>query len=86
MSRHNSRREAFYGKIDRAWSQLTSSGSISAQLLAGISQDSRGLAAGARMVVNEVFPYCGMRAAARQEEINLVFRNLQTASLHTLVR
>jgi hypothetical protein len=43
------------------------------------------LAQQARMLVNELYAYCGMEAAQTNTVINQVWRNINTASQHTLL-
>lgn len=53
--------------------------------LTEITHKSRGIAKSIRMHAAEIVPLLGIQAAQREEEINIVFRNLFTASQHSLL-
>jgi hypothetical protein len=38
----------------------------------------------ARNAVDDLYPYCGMTAAEQESDINRVWRDFHTASLHTI--
>jgi len=78
-------RSDFYSGVGKSWEELLSHGCVSIRLLAKVSEVSRGLATTARQTVDELYPYCGMRAARPETEINRVWRNLHTASQHSLL-
>lgn len=72
-------RANFYSTVKASWE-------ISNGLtLAKVSKTSRLLAKMARQMVDELYPYCGLQAAAPDTEINRVWRDLHTASQHTLL-
>ncbi|QNL48897.1 acyl-CoA dehydrogenase [Olivibacter sp. SDN3] len=75
----------FYQCIYRSWNQLVAIGHIDKRLLGEISRRSRQLVKNARLHANNLYPYGGMAAATTNEEINLVWRNLFTASQHSLL-
>jgi len=50
-----------------------------------VSANSRKLAKTARECVDELYPYCGLQAANPDAEINQVWRDLHTASQHSLL-
>jgi hypothetical protein len=79
----NENRRAFYTAVDNAWS---SHESLTPALLQAISTTSRSLAAAALRLVDTLYPYCGLVAANPTMEINRVWRDLHTASQHTLLR
>lgn len=78
-------RTAFYALAEKTWHLLETKQQIPADILSATSYSSKRLANGARNLVNEVFPYCGIMAANRGSEINRVWRNLNTAGLHSLL-
>lgn len=78
-------RDQFYNCVGQSWDQLLETGHIDHILLEEISFWSRQLVKNARIQVNNLYPYCGMKAAMMDEEINLVWRNLFTASQHSLL-
>jgi alkylation response protein AidB-like acyl-CoA dehydrogenase len=67
----------FYQALDDSW---TGRGSFDK-----VSRFSRALAAGVREVVDGLYPYGGMAAARPHTEINRVWRDLHTATQHSLL-
>ena len=78
-------RSVFYSVVEKSWEDLLSHEYVSIDLLEKVSEVSRGLAKTARQTVDELYPYCGMMAVKPQTEINRVWRNLHTASQHSLL-
>jgi alkylation response protein AidB-like acyl-CoA dehydrogenase len=78
-------RQLYYTAVESSWDALVTFKSIAPEGLEQISKTSRSLAATARRLTDELFPYCGMIAANPNTEINRVWRNLHTASQHTLL-
>ena len=72
-------RKSFYATVDASWIDITE------QSLNTVSHTSRQLARVARTSVDELYPYCGLVAASPDTEINRVWRDLHTASQHTLL-
>ncbi len=81
----NEARQLFYKTMQRSWNEGKGSKDFSAETLKDVSIVSRELAATSRRMVDEMFPYCGLIAAEKDTEINRVWRNLHTASLHPLL-
>ena len=81
----NEARQLFYKTIQRSWNEGKGSKGFSAETMKEVSTVSRELAATCRRMVDEMFPYCGLNAADEKTEINRVWRNLHTASLHPLL-
>jgi len=77
-------RNRFYMIIEDSWKHCVNRDPFSSELTALISEHSRKLAITARQLVDELYPYCGMHAADPETEINRVWRNLHTASQHSL--
>ena len=77
-------RKAFYKIVESSWRICESRKVISKSMLAQLSKESHALAVCSRQVVNDLFPYCGLRAADTSTEINRVWRNVHTASQHNL--
>jgi indole-3-acetate monooxygenase len=75
----NLARESFYEAVDNSW-QINN-----IPALEQISPTSRKLALTARRHVDDLYPYCGLLAASPDTEINRVWRDLHTASQHTLL-
>jgi indole-3-acetate monooxygenase len=78
-------RQMFYEAVRQSWDEFTTAGSPSDELLIAVSKTSRALAAKARNLVDELYPYCGLVAANPSTDINRVWRDLHTASQHSLL-
>jgi hypothetical protein len=76
----NHARALFYTAVDASWANYKNE-----ELLGAISTTSRLLAKTARECVDALYPYCGLTAAAPDTEINRVWRDLHTASQHSLL-
>ena len=81
----NECRKQFYDIAAISWEQCMHTQLFSTGLIAGIHGCSKQLAATARQLVDMLYPYCGMHAANPETEINRVWRNLHTASQHSLL-
>lgn len=77
-------RNEFYAAIDLSYRNFAS-GFESPEELQAVSRTSRALAIAARETVDQLFPYCGLIAASPDTEINQVWRDLHTASQHSLL-
>lgn len=76
-------RNEFYEALDRSWPRFkTAAGQTD---LKAVSQTSRILAIVAREQVDILYPYCGLMAASPDTELNRVWRDLHTASQHSLL-
>jgi indole-3-acetate monooxygenase len=80
----NGYRHTFYKTVDEAWSLCQQRKRISTKKLQEVSDASLALAHRSRQIVDDLFPFCGLKAADTREEINRVWRNLHTASQHAL--
>ncbi len=78
-------RQLFYTTIQNSWDGFIQDNLFSACTLQQVSGTSKELAATARRLVDELYPYCGLTAANPATEINRVWRNLHTASQHPLL-
>jgi len=85
LKKLNETRQSFYDAVNQSWQELILNKHIQSDLLNEVSTMSRALAATARRVVDEVYPYCGIIAATPSSEVNRVWRNLHTASQHSLL-
>lgn len=72
-------RNNFYRAVELSWSEND------AESLQWVSFTSRQLTKVARDHVDALYPYCGLQAASPDTEINRVWRDLHTASQHTLL-
>lgn len=84
MKEMEAARLLFYTTVADSWQECHTDFCISPQLLQRVSSVSKQLAIVSRRVVDELYPYCGMQAADPETEINRVWRNLHTASQHSL--
>ncbi len=81
----NEARQLFYKTIQRSWNEGKGSNGFSDETMKEVSFVSREMASISRKMVDEMFPYCGLIAAKPGTEMNRVWRNLHTASLHPLL-
>jgi len=82
----NQIRLAFYQALDQSWEALLNDEkSALKEALVQVSKTSRQLAKVSRTSVDELYPYCGLTAANPDTEINRVWRDLHTASQHSLL-
>lgn len=72
-------RNNFYRAVDISWQDNNP------EALQWVSFTSRQLAKAARNYVDALYPYCGLQAASPDTEINRVWRDLHTASQHSLL-
>ena len=77
-------RQEFYQVVEKSWEECAGNFDISSKLLQEVSSISKQLATISRKVVDDLYPFCGMQAANPETEINRVWRNLHTASQHSL--
>lgn len=78
-------RQVFYTSFDQSWDQLITQELISEETLSMVSVASRKLAHTSRRVTDLLFPYAGLEAAKKETEINRVWRDIHTASQHSLL-
>jgi indole-3-acetate monooxygenase len=78
-------RLAFYEAVSESWKMLEQKHHITAQMLNKISLLSRQLSLNARKAVTELYPHCGVAATQNGTVINLIFRDIFTASQHYLL-
>ncbi|HSV10107.1 MAG TPA: hypothetical protein VLI68_05020 [Hanamia sp.] len=78
-------RAPFYNAVNQSWKILQQKGSITPELLDKISLLSRKLSYNARKVVSELYPHCGVAATQNGTPVNLIFRDIFTASQHYLL-
>lgn len=75
----NQARTELFAAVDKSWVETTP------ESLKEVGHTSRVLARLARVAVDTLYPYCGLRAAASDTEINRVWRDLHTAGQHSLL-
>jgi alkylation response protein AidB-like acyl-CoA dehydrogenase len=78
-------RERMYALLDQAWAHAEGEGGRVDQALdAQLREASMALVLAARRAVGDIYPYCGLRAAQEDSEINRAWRDFHTASQHAL--
>jgi len=77
-------RNQFYEAVDASW-QACLNGKLIPEILKPVSTTSRLLAQISRESVDVLYPFCGLQAASPDTEINQVWRDLHTASQHSLL-
>jgi hypothetical protein len=73
--------------LDQAWAEADGArgaAGISASLDAQLRAASMALVLAARRAVGDIYPYCGLRAAQVDSDINRVWRDFHTAGQHAL--
>lgn len=76
----NEARLIFHDAVNRSWGDVEN-----VDYLKAVSSASRILARIARETVDELYPYCGLLAASPDTAINRVWRDIHTASQHSLL-
>jgi len=79
-------RKIFYQVVDASWKSCTDKKSIYKSELQKVSNASQALAKQSLALVDLLYPHCGLSAADQNQEINRVWRNIHTASQHSLFR
>lgn len=81
----NETRTPFYEALDRSWLNFAEADTLNQQQdLQSVGSTSLKMAKTARQIVDELFPYCGLDAARTHSELNRVWRDIHTASQHSL--
>lgn len=80
-----SHRSLFYEAVAESCRQLAASGEITEPTLRQVSSQSRQLAHTAREVVDRLFPYGGLDTVKAGTELGRVWRDIHTASGHSLL-
>jgi len=81
----NDSRDKMYHALGQSWSQCEAKGAIEKSVLNDVSKTAREVAQQAVRGVDRIYPYCGLRSANPNTEINRVWRDLHTASQHSLL-
>lgn len=81
----NMARERFFETVDQSWDTIQNDTIISDEQLNRVSVASRRLAHQSREIVDWLYPLCGLVAASTDTEINRTWRDLHTASQHSLL-
>ena len=78
-------RQLFYAVVDISWEEYDRNHLFGVNRLEEVSRASKELAATSIRLVDELYPYSGLGAANPDSGMNLVWRNLHTASQHPLL-
>ncbi|RFS19395.1 acyl-CoA dehydrogenase [Chitinophaga silvatica] len=83
-ARMNEVRTAFYEAFELSWKALQQK-SLTEALLSDVSTKSRILAHTSIEISDKLYPFCGLNAARKETTINRVWRDIHTASQHSLL-
>lgn len=78
-------RTVFYETAGKSWKMLEQNHMIAHEMLDKVSLLSRQLSLNSRKTVAELYPYCGVAATQNGTIVNLIFRDIFTASQHYLL-
>jgi alkylation response protein AidB-like acyl-CoA dehydrogenase len=78
-------RDLFYSITDESFKQILQFNKIDDDVLQSVSEYSRKLSHVSRQIVDILYPYCGLEAAKKESELNRVWRDIHTASQHSLL-
>jgi len=78
-------RMKLYYAVSLSWDACKNNKRIKEAIIYKVSAGAQELAKRARECVDALYPYCGLFAAGKDTEINRVWRDLHTASQHTLL-
>ncbi len=79
-------KRSFYEVLDRSWNELLHMDAVSPDVLEAVSEKSRMLVKISREQVVALYPYVGLAAADESSTINRIWRDIFTASQHSLLR
>ncbi|HTN07441.1 acyl-CoA dehydrogenase [Agriterribacter sp.] len=77
-------RQLFYDALEKTWKAGCEEKRWSASMLKNLGETCRSMVKLARNAVDDLYPYCGMIAAEQGSDINRVWRDFHTASLHAV--
>ena len=75
-------RQLFYDALEKTWQAGCKEKQWSASFLNSLGETCRSLVKLSRTSIDDLYPYCGMTASDQNSEINRVWRDFHTASLH----
>ncbi|NDC42654.1 MAG: acyl-CoA dehydrogenase [Chitinophagia bacterium] len=78
-------RQKLYYAVDMSWQVCAANKEISQSVLYKVSVASSSCVEIIRNTVNSLYPYCGLKAANKDMEINRVWRDLHTAGQHNML-
>ena len=77
-------RAHFYTQLDAAWAVVVEGMQVSEEQATDLQSASLALANFSRRAVDELYPVCGLQAAREGTDINRVWRDIHTATQHSL--
>ena len=78
-------RKSFYTIADISWNEQCTKNIVDEATLQAVSAESRKLVHTSRRLVDTLYPFCGLEAAKADSELNRVWRDIHTASQHSLL-
>ncbi|HTH56495.1 MAG TPA: acyl-CoA dehydrogenase family protein [Cyclobacteriaceae bacterium] len=82
----DNRRKEFYRRVELSWKSCIQKKKTPKATLQKVSEASQALAKQSLLIVDQLYPHCGLSAADQNREINRVWRNIHTASQHSLFK
>lgn len=79
-------RKEFFRTADLSWESCLQKKAVPKSMLQKVSEASQALAKLSLEAVDKLYPHCGLTAADQHQEINRVWRNIHTASQHSLFK
>lgn len=77
-------RQKFYSILEKTWTIVITEKQPDSFQLKQLNEACRSVVKQARHTVNNLYPYCGMSAAYTDSDINRIWRDFHTASLHAI--
>ncbi len=78
-------RQQFYAAVYQSWQACLSGNTADSLLFEQVSATNHALSQTSLQVVDALYPFCGLTAADTRTEINRIWRNIHTASQHSLL-
>jgi len=78
-------RMTFYNLVELSWKNCVTNSKIDNATLTKISSAAHALAEAARQNIDYLYPYCGLSETNKDSVINRIWRDLHTASQHSLL-
>lgn len=85
LQKFQNARQKLYYAIDMSWQVCAANKEISQSVLYKVSVASSTCMEIIRNSVNTLFPHCGLKGANKDNEINRVWRDMQTAGQHSML-
>ncbi|MFZ6053277.1 acyl-CoA dehydrogenase family protein [Halocola ammonii] len=79
-------RKAFFERVEKSWEELEQEGAVSDKLAKSVSEQCFETVNQVQQRTAKIFPWLGMSVLFPENEINRIWRDLQTAGQHILLR